>query len=120
MSKKATRRAAREAFPKAKNPPVRRSRFDQRQRPSSAKRKTGAPSYRPGVPRPPSLKRALISAGIMAVLYFLVIEFLWKSGSTTAFNILVAVIGFVIFGTVVYGVDHFKYQRYLKKKGSAK
>jgi hypothetical protein len=120
MSKKATRRAAREAFPKAKNPPVRRSRFEQRQRPTSGQRRPAGAGYNPRVPRPASIKRALIWGVIMAVIYFAFIQFLWKSQGTTIGNLFIAAASFIIFAAVVYGVDHFKYQRYLKKKGSSK
>jgi hypothetical protein len=56
----------------------------------------------------------------MATLYFVVIEWGWKSGGTTLGNLIVAICGFAIFAGVVYAVDHFKYQRYLRKRGSSK
>jgi hypothetical protein len=121
MSKKATRRAAREAFPKAKTPPARRSRLDPPQhRSSSAKRKGGGSAYRPGVPKPPSIKRSVITGVIMAVLYFVVIQYAFKVGGTIGYNLLIAFIGFIIFTGAVYGTDHFRYRRYLKKKASSK
>ena len=54
----------------------------------------------------------------MAVIYFLLIEYGWKSGSSTLGNLIVAAIGFVIFAGVVYAIDRFKYQRYLRKQKS--
>jgi hypothetical protein len=119
MSKKATRRAARDAFPKAKTPPPKKGTYSSRTRPGAGGRPARAP-YKPGVPRPASLKRGVIWGAIMAVIYFVFIQFLWKSGGTTLGNLLIAVGSFIIFAAVVYGVDHFKYQRYLKKKGSPK
>ncbi len=118
MSKKATRRAAREAFPKAKNPPVRSGKYGQR--PSGGKRKSTGPARRPGQPRPASIKRALIWGVIMGVIYFVFIEWLWKSGGTTLGNLIIGAGSFIVFAAVVYGVDHFKYMRYLKKKESSK
>ncbi|OFW60787.1 MAG: hypothetical protein A2133_04110 [Actinobacteria bacterium RBG_16_64_13] len=57
---------------------------------------------------------------VMAVIYFVLIQYLWKSsGTPTATNAIVAVIGFVLFAAIVYGVDHFKYQRYLRKQKSS-
>ena len=120
MSKKATRRAAREAFPKAKNPSVRRSRFDPPQKSSAAKRKSSGSAHRPGTPRPPSIKRAAISAFIMAVLYFLMIQYAFKSGAAIGYNMLMAFIGFIIFAVVVWATDNFRYRRYLKKKSQTK
>lgn len=121
MSKKATRRAAREAFPKAKTPPARRSRLDPPQhRSSSAKRKGGGSANRPGVPKPPSIRRATISAGIMAILYFVMIQYAFKMGGTIGFNLLIAFVAFIIFAAVVYATDRFRYQRYLKKKAASK
>ena len=120
MSKKATRRAAREAFPKSKNPPVRRSRFDPPQRSTAAKRKGGGSAYRPGTPRPASIKRAVISGLIMAVLYFLMIQYAFKSGAAIGYNMLMAFIGFIIFAVVVWATDSFRYRRYLKKKSQSK
>jgi hypothetical protein len=115
MSKKATRRAAREAFPKAKTPPPKRSAYGQRPR------RTSAGARGPYAPKPASVKKAVIWGAIMAFLYFAVIQWIWKGGGmTTLGNVIVALIGFVIFVAVVYGTDHFKYQRYLRKKGSSK
>ena len=57
----------------------------------------------------------------MAVIYFLLIEYGWKSGSSTLGNFIVAAIGFVIFAGVVYAIDRFKYQRKMRKlKGQSK
>jgi hypothetical protein len=119
MSKKATRRAAREAFPKAKNPPPKKGIYSARTRPGPGSKPARA-AYRPGAPRPASIKRAAIWGVVMAIIYFVFITFLWKSGGTLLGNALVAIASFIIFAAVIYGVDHFKYQRYLKKKGSSK
>jgi predicted phage tail protein len=112
MSKKATRRAARQAFPKAKNPATTKSGARTRTRTSAASRSRTAPRQ---TNRPPSIKRAATQAVIMAALYFVFIQWLWKSGATTIGNVLVSLGAFIIFTGVVYGVDKFKYQRKLRK-----
>ena len=115
MSKKETRRAARDAFPKAKTPPPTKGAYGSRSRPSGGNRSRTATAARTGV-RPPSIRKAVISGVAMAVIYFLLIQYGWKSGAGTLGNFIVAVIGFVIFAGVVYGIDRFKYQRYLRKR----
>ena len=117
MSKKATRRAARDAFPKAKNPPPKRDAYSTRTRPKSANR--GRASVRPQA-RPASLKRAAIWGVVMAILYFAMVEWAWKSGASTLGNIIISIGTFVVFSAVIYATDHFKYQRYLRKKGQVK
>jgi hypothetical protein len=115
MSKKETRRAARDAFPKAKTPPPTKGAYGSRSRTSSGSRSRTATTARSGV-KPPSWKRAVTLGVVMGVIYFLLIQYGWKSGAGTLGNVIVAVIGFVIFAGVVYGVDRFKYQRYLRKQ----
>ena len=118
MSKKATRRAAREAFPKAKNPPPKRNAYGQRPSRTSG---GGRGRSGPPTPKPANWRKAVLWGVIMAVLYFVVIQWIWKAGGmTTLGNAIVALVGFVIFAVVVYGTDHFKYQRYLRKKGPSK
>ncbi|MBN1321564.1 MAG: hypothetical protein JXA87_12080 [Thermoleophilia bacterium] len=122
MSKKATRRAARQAFPKAKTPPPPRSNYGSRpRRPATAKSSgTSRGLARPGN-KPPSIKRAVTWAFIMAFIYFVLIEWGWKSGATTLGNFIIAAIGFVLFSAVVYLVDWFKFRRYQnKQRGSLK
>ena len=116
MSKKETRRAARQAFPKAKTPPPKRGAYGQRTR-SSAKPKSSG-SSRQGV-RPPSPRRAIITGIVMAAIYFVLIEYAWSSGASTGANLLIAVIALVVFAGVVYGVDRWKYRRYLNKQGKS-
>ena len=122
MSKKQTRRAARQAFPKA---PV-------SAKPANRVRNYGQKSARPARPtrstrtapalRPPTLKRAAIQGVILAVLYLLVIRFIWKQpGTTTLTYILMPVAGFLIYTAVAYGIDKFTYERRLRKlKGNSK
>jgi hypothetical protein len=111
MSKKETRRAARQAFPKAKTAATSKGRAGTRYRSgaSAAGSKNRAVAQRG--PKPPTLRRAMIQGAIMAVLFFVVIQFLWKTGSTTAGNIIVALLGFILYSGVAYGVDWFKYRR---------
>lgn len=123
MSKKATRRAARQAFPQA--------------RPSAAGPKRGrsgagqsgrtkAGGARPL--RPPSWKRAAIQGAVLAILYFVVIQYVWvpkdAAGNRTAnvyASLLVAVVGFIAYTCIAYLVDRFTYNRRLRKlKGSGK
>jgi hypothetical protein len=122
MSKKQTRRAARQAFPKA---PV-------SAKPVNRVRNYGQKSARPARPtrstrtapalRPPTLKRAAIQGVILAVLYLLVIRFIWKQpGTTTLTYVLMPVAGFLIYTAVAYGIDKFTYERRLRKlKGNSK
>jgi hypothetical protein len=118
MSKKATRRAARQAFPKAPvraNPANRSKTYGQRSaRPSRSTRPTrSAPTL-----RPPTLKRAAIQGVILAVLYLVVIRFLWKTGNENTSNwtyVIMPVAGFIIYTGVAYGIDKLTYQRRLRK-----
>ncbi len=123
MSKKATRRAAREAFPKAKP-----SATTARTRPtggkySSKSQKTRAKTQQGtrGL-KPPSWRRALIFAAVLAVLYFVMIQYLWvpkdangNPSSNVWGSLLIAVIGFVVFTFIVYFTDKFTYNRRLRK-----
>ncbi len=113
MSKKQTRRAARQAFPKAPvsaKPANRAKTYGQRSsRPTRSTR--SAPAL-----RPPTLKRAAIQGVILAVLYLLVIRFLWKQpGTTTLTYVIMPVAGFIIYTAVAYGIDKFTYERRLRK-----
>ena len=122
MSKKATRRAARQAFPKAKTPPPSRNTYGTRPRKPATTKGAGASRSltRPGN-RPPSVKRAVTCAFMMAVIYFVLIEWAWKSGATMLGNFIISAIGFVLFAAVVYLVDWVKFRRYQnKQKGSFK
>jgi hypothetical protein len=114
MSKKATRRAARQAFPKA--PPVGTK--------SGGKTTASSKSKARGVQalKRPSWKRAAIQGAILAILYFIVIEYLWApkdaAGNRTANvwgSLLIAVIGFVAYTCVAYLVDRYNYNRKLRK-----
>jgi len=122
MSKKETRRAARQAFPGG--PPQERRRDNIRgtkPQPVSKKRQGRGGGARQNL-RQPSLKRAVIQGAILAVLYFILIRFIWKDpGANWTTYIVVPLVGFVIFTGVAYGVDKFTYQRRLRKlKGSSK
>jgi hypothetical protein len=126
MSKKETRRAARQAYPKAKGGAPAKG--------GGGKSKAGAKSNvikdASGRPlRPPTLKRAVIQGAILATLYFVVIEFIWVQkdpatgarASNTTTSLIIALAGFVIYTGVAYAVDKMVYQRKLRKiKGAAK
>ena len=78
----------------------------------------GRSAVRPAL-RQPTIKRAVIQGAIVALLYFVVIQWVWKSaGTSTATNVLFSLGGFVIYSGVVYGVDRWKYQRALRKGSS--
>jgi len=125
MSKKATRRAARQAFPKAPAPGTKATGTK-----SAARKSTGSGSAaarkgnaRTQTLKPPNWKRAAIQGGVLAALYFVVIQFLWKGSNTPNVwgSLLIAVVGFVAYTCIAYLVDRFNYNRKLRKlKGSAK
>ena len=124
MSKKETRRAARQAFPKpanvAKSGAGARGRgYKTGSRTSGAARGRG--TARPTL-RPPTLKRAAIQGAILAVLYVIVIRFLWpQEGTTAAEYIIFPIVGFVVYTGIAYAIDRFTYQRRLRKlKGPSK
>jgi hypothetical protein len=128
MSKKETRRAARGAFPKATSAP----RGGVATRPKGSKAAPrgagGAAARRPAL-RPPTLKRAVIQGAVLAVLYFIVVQFLWvqkdpvtgQKHANVVTSLIVAAAGFVIYTGIAYAIDKFTYQRRLRKlKGSSK
>ncbi len=107
----------RQAFPKAKTPPPPKTTYGQRPRPQSKGRGRQSPSQY--APRPPRIKKAAILGVIMGAAYFLVIQYLWKTGNTTVLgNLLIALVACVIFMGIVYLTDRIKYQRYLRKKNA--
>jgi hypothetical protein len=124
VSKKETRRAARQAFPKAKNAAATKKKtsggaYTRRTVSSGSRGASGGArgAAGRGTPRPPSLKRSLIYGVIWAFLYFVVIQWLWKSaGTTTTINIFFSVMGALLFTGVFYLVDRFKYRRYQRKQ----
>lgn len=123
MSKKATRRAARQAFPQAKTPAPGTKATGSKSTAGAKRKARGAQAL-----KPPSWKRAAIQGAVLAALYFVVIEFLWApkdaAGNRTGNiwgSVLIAVIGFVAYSCIAYVVDRFNYNRKLRKlKGSVK
>lgn len=119
MSKKATRRAARQAYPKAPAPGTKSTGGKS----SAAKSKARVQAL-----RPPSWKRAAIQGAVLAILYFVVIQYLWApkdaAGNRTANlwgSLLIAAIGFAAYTCIAYFAERFNYQRKLRKlKGPAK
>ncbi len=116
MSKKETRRAARQAFPKA--PSSTKSSKTAVRSTGGAKSKAAA---KPAL-RPPTIKRAAIQGAVLGVLYLIVIRFIWREpGTSTAVYIIFPLGGFFVFTGVAYAVDRFTYQRRLRKlKGPSK
>lgn len=126
MSKKATRRAARQAFPKAASAPksgvgTRAGGSKAAPRGAGGARSKSAAARRPAL-RPPTLKRAAIQGAILAGLYLIVIRYLWKQPNTgTATYVILPLAGFVIYTGIAYAIDRFTYRRRLQKlKGSSK
>jgi len=119
MSKKETRRAARQAFPKAKTPAGAKTATGARARGSGGSRSRG--TTRPAI-KPPSLKRAAIQAAIVATLYLLVIRFVWRQeGSGWATYVFFPAAAFVMYTGIAYAIDKFTYERRLRRlKGSSK
>jgi hypothetical protein len=131
MSKKETRRAAREAFPKAKAPaprPAGRTGTRPGTRPPSGKYSSKSQKQKARTAaggqglKPPSWRRAVIFAAVLAVAYFVMIQYLWvpkdENGNPTSTvwgSLIISVIGFVAFTLIVYFTDKFTYQRRLRK-----
>jgi hypothetical protein len=125
MSKKEKRRAARQAFPKAKvAPAASRGRYA-----SGARGRTSAGAARSRAVaagrsrgqgggltlRPPTIKKAAITGAILAFLYFALIQWGWKSGGTTELNALLSVGVFFLYSGVVYGVGTWIYRRKMRR-----
>jgi len=124
MSKKETRRAVRQGFPKAPTP-TKSSKTALRGTSGSRSRSTGGTkskaSTQPAL-RPPTLKRAAIQGAVLAALYLIVIRFIWKEENTSTITYVVfPLAGFFIYTAIAYGIDRWTYQRRLRKlKGSSK
>lgn len=114
MSKKEIRRAARDAYPKAKRAPAARKGTG-----GAYSKRTIAPGSRSATgrsgARPPSVKRSAIIGVVWAALYFAIIQWLWKSNASLVANIVFSVLGALLFTGVFYGVDWFKYRRYRRQ-----
>ncbi len=111
MSKKETRRAARQSFPGG--PPTVRKRDQVRgtKPQATSKKKPGASNL-----RPPSWKRAAIQGAILAALYLILIRFIWKQeGGNPVTYIVLPVAAFVLYTAIAYTLDRYKYQRGLRK-----
>jgi hypothetical protein len=129
MSKKQNRRAAREAFPKAKAPvPKRGAKYAAKPADGKFSSKTARTKARAATTptlRRPTWKRAVIQGLILAVIYFLM-SYYWLNskdeGRLTFWGaLLIAFAGFVIFAGVAYFVDRYTYNRKLRKlKGTLK
>ena len=116
MSKKATRRAARQAFPKAPTS-GKSSKTGARSTGTTRSRSSAKPAL-----RPPTLKRAAIQGAILAVLYLILIRFIWKQENTSTITYVVfPLVGFFLYTGIAYAVERFTYQRRLRKlKDSSK
>ena len=114
MSKKEIRRAARDAYPKAKTSAARKSGSGGAYGKRSYSAGSGGGASRTGA-RPPSLKRSAVVGVIWAVLYFAVIQWVWKSNGTLLTNLIFAVAGAFVFTGIFYWMDRIKYRRYLRK-----
>ena len=121
MSKKEIRRAARDAYPKAKNATTAKKRgtggaYSKRQHAVGPRTATGRPA-----PGPPNIRRALVMGLVGGLLYFALIQWVFHfENATTTNNVVVGVIGAVLFTLANYFSSLFRYKRYLKSKGSSK
>jgi hypothetical protein len=115
MSKKETRRAARQAFPKAST--GKNSRTTGRSVGGSKRKSTAKPGL-----RPPTLNRAAVQGAILAVLYLILIRFIWRQENTSTITyVIFPLAGFFIYTAIAYAIDRFTYQRRLRKlKDSSK
>ena len=117
MSKKEIRRAARDAFPKAKGGQAKRSSggaYSKRKRTVSA-----TPASRSNAPKPPSIRRSIIFGLVAAVFYFVLIQWIMRINDTSVYtNLIISVVGLILFSGINYLTEGFRYRRYLKKKGS--
>jgi hypothetical protein len=128
VSKKEIRRAAREAYPKAKNAPTKKGKtggvYGKRKVTvgggirSTADRSTG---------RPPSIRRSVITGTVTGFFYFAAVQwilprFIKGLGDTgIGTNVLVGVIGIFVFTGISYLTDSIRYRRYQRKhKASSK
>ncbi len=118
MSKKEIRRAARDAFPKAKTPAARRGTggaYSKRTR-TVAPRSVGGSN----APKAPSIRRSLIMGLFAAVFYFVIIQWVFRFADTSIYsNILVAVLGLFLFAGVNYLSERIRYRRYMSKHGGS-
>jgi hypothetical protein len=114
MSKKETRRAAREAFPKAKAPVAKQRPVGGKYSSKTAKEKAKTRTVQ--TIKKPSLKRAAIQGIILAVLYFVII-WVWQKGGGLSFwgALIIAVLGFVFFTVIAYAIDRYTYNRKMRK-----
>jgi uncharacterized protein (DUF2062 family) len=118
VSKKEIRRAARDAFPKAKSASRARSGRGGAygKRTYQAKPRAAASSGR-NVPKPPSVGRSLIMGAVAAVFYFVLIQWVIHLGNSTFLsNLLVAALGLVLFAGVNYLTESIRYRRYVRKR----
>jgi hypothetical protein len=118
VSKKEIRRAARDAFPKAKRSSTTKGKGKSGAYGRRASGSSGSAPSRPTV-RPPSIKRSLIFGVIVAFLYFAFLQWGLK-GATTWTNAFFALVGVFLFTGVNYWVERFKYQRHLRKQNERK
>lgn len=117
MSKKEMRRAARDAFPKAKGAQAKRSTggaYSKRKHTVSTR-----PGARSTAPKPPSLRRSIIFGVAAAAFYFVLIQWVFRVGdSSVTTNLIIAVVGLFLFAGINYLTEGFRYRRYLRKKDS--
>ena len=116
MSKEEIRRAARDAFPKAKQASTARRRgtggaYSKRTRTVAAR-----PAARNSAPKSPSIRRLSAWAWSRGFLYFALDPVGFKSEkSTTSDNLIIAAVGVLLFTGINYWAERFRYRRYLAK-----
>jgi hypothetical protein len=126
VSKKEIRRAARDAFPKAKNASragssrggvYSKRTYKAKPRSGASGAARGAGSAGRAVPKPPSVKRSLIMGVVAAVFYFVLIQWVIHLGTSTyQSNLVIAGVGLLLFAGVNYLTESIRYRRYLNKR----
>lgn len=121
MSKKATRRAAREAFPKAKNPAPKKSTYSKYSRsakPAGARAAAAkARSARP-VPRAlrkPTLRGSIIYAVVVAAIFLLAVSFIGHTKPNIWGYVVLGVGAIVVYTPLTYVMNMYTYKKRLER-----
>lgn len=107
MSKKQTRRAAREAFPKAKS--------------GSAKKGAGSGQTRQsGGPKPPTWRGAVMWSAAFTVIFLVIFRYVMKSSMPTTTYVIWGVVWFVIYVPFMYYTNQWQYKKRVQAAERAK
>lgn len=126
MSKKETRRAAREAFPKAKNPAPKKSTYSRYSRSSRPARPqapaTKARSSRPATPgaRKPTWRGSFIYAAFMVAIFLLAITFFGHTRLNFLGYVVLGLAMFVVYAPLAYFTNTYSYKKRVERMAKAK